>query len=72
MSGLPGEIGLLPPEEYEDLHRGTALPVGPSAVGAFDVLGDGDLEVADALPRARLGTSSALNGLLHASARALT
>jgi hypothetical protein len=48
------------------------LAVQASMVAPVDVLGDGNLEVVDASPGARLRTSPALNSELNASARALS
>jgi hypothetical protein len=51
----------------------TDVAVQASVVEPVDGLGDGDLEVLDALPRApRLRTSSDSNSELSASARALS
>jgi hypothetical protein len=46
------------------------LAVQASVAEPVDVLGDGDLEVVDALRRSLFRTSSALNSELNASARA--
>jgi hypothetical protein len=46
--------------------------VQASVVEPVDVLGDGDLEVVEALPEAIAADSSALNSELNASARALS
>jgi hypothetical protein len=48
------------------------LAVQSSVVEPVEVLGDGDLEVVEVLPRPLLRTSSALNSELKASARALS